>query len=251
MTDEWVANTQAFLDLAFAKVKGPKKRKTTWCPCRKCGNTREHTRENMEKHLLTRGFTRDYTKWTYHDDICRIRDEAMRRRIEELDGDAGVPDMLDDFHEANFQAERPEEEPEPSAKAYYDMLAAAQKPLHEHTTVSQLDAISRIMAVKSQYNLSRDAFDALVTVLGDMLPKGHILPKNMYEARRVLRALNMPYKQIHACPKGCVLFRKEHKNATHCPKCKESRYVEVDPGEGKPKTQLTIPVSTLRYLLPI
>ena len=75
-----------------------------------------------------------------------------------------------------------------------------------------------------------------MTVFGDMLPKGHILPKNMYEARKVLRALKMPYEQIHACPKGCVLFRKEHEKATHCPKCKASRYVEVDSGEGRPKT---------------
>ena len=102
------------------------------------------------------------------------------------------------------------EEPEPSAKTYYDMLAAAQKPLHKHTEVSQLDVIGRLMVVKSQYNLSRDTFDALVTVFGSMLPIGHLLPKNMYDARKVLRALKMPYEQIHACPKGCVLFRKEH-----------------------------------------
>ena len=33
--------------------------------------------------------------------------------------------MLDDFHEAHFEGEHSEEEPEPTAKAYYDMLAAA------------------------------------------------------------------------------------------------------------------------------
>ena len=74
------------------------------------------------------------------------------------------------------------------------MLVASQKPLHKHTKISQLDAIGRLMAVKSQYNLSRDAFDALVIVFGDMLPEGHILPKNMYEAQKVLRALKMPYE---------------------------------------------------------
>ena len=57
--------------------------------------------------------------------------------------------MLDDFHEAHFQEERREEELEATAKAYHDMLAAAQEPLHGHTKVSQLDAIARLMAVKS------------------------------------------------------------------------------------------------------
>jgi hypothetical protein len=73
----------------------------------------------------------------------------------------------------------------------------------------------------------------------------------MYETQKVHRALKMPYEKIHACPNGCVLFRKDHEKATHCPKCKASRYIEVDSGEGRPKTQLTTPVSVLRYLPPI
>ena len=248
VTKEWFANTQAFMDEAFSKVKGPLP--IAWCPCSRCGNTRRQSKSEMGKHLCKFGFTKDYTKWTYHTETSRMRDEAVRQRIEEFDGDAGVVDMLDDYHEAHFEGERAEEEPEPSAKAYYDMLAAAKKALHDHTEVSQLDAIGRLMAVKSQYNLSRDTFDALVTVIGSMLPRGHLLPKNMYEARKVLRALKMPYEQIHACPKGCVLFRKEHENAKYCPKCKASRFVEVDSGDGE-KRQLTIPVQIVRYLPPI
>jgi hypothetical protein len=88
-------------------------------------------------------------------------------------------------------------------------------------------------------------------MISDMLPEYHILPKNMYEAQKVLRALKMPYEKMHACPNGCVLFRKDHEKATHCAKCKASRYIEVDSGEGRPKTQLTTPVSVLRYLSPI
>jgi hypothetical protein len=58
----------------------------------------------------------------------------------------------------------------------------------------------------------------------------------------------MSYEKIHACLNGCVLFRKDHEKATHCPKCKASRYIEVDSGEGRPKTQLTTPESVLWYL---
>jgi hypothetical protein len=63
-----------------------------------------------------------------------MRSEAVIQHIRELDVDAGVADMIDDFHEAHFQGERLEEEPESSAKTYYDMLPAAQEPLHKHTT---------------------------------------------------------------------------------------------------------------------
>jgi hypothetical protein len=49
--------------------------------------------------------------------------------------------MLNDYHEAKFTEGRTKEEPEETAKAFYDMFAAAQKPLHGQTKVSQLDAI--------------------------------------------------------------------------------------------------------------
>ena len=57
----------------------------------------------------------------------------------------------------------------------------------------------------------------------------------------------MSYEQIHACPKGCGLFRKEYVEAKYCPKCKSSRYVEVDKGDGQ-KEQLEIPMKVLRHL---
>jgi hypothetical protein len=171
VTQEWIDNAQDFMDEAFRKVKGPKDSKTIWCPCRKCGNSSKRTKEVMAPHLHNFGFTRDYSKWTFHNETCHMRSEAVRQRIGELDSDAGVADMLHDFHEAHFQGERPEEEPEPSAKAYYDMLAAAKKPLHKHTKQSQLDSIGCLMAVKSQHNLSRECFDALVTVISECFPK--------------------------------------------------------------------------------
>jgi hypothetical protein len=37
------------------------------------------------------------------------------------------------------------------------------------------------MAFKSQYNMSRDAFDGLLMVIGSLLLDDHILPKSMYE----------------------------------------------------------------------
>jgi hypothetical protein len=34
-----------------------------------------------------------------------------------------------------------DDEPEPTTKAFYDMFDAAQKPLYDYTTVSQLEAL--------------------------------------------------------------------------------------------------------------
>jgi uncharacterized protein YifN (PemK superfamily) len=59
---EWIEKTDAFIELAFAKVKGAP---TTWCPCSRCQNTRKKTKAEMGKHLWKYGFTPNYTRWVY------------------------------------------------------------------------------------------------------------------------------------------------------------------------------------------
>jgi hypothetical protein len=166
---------------------------------------------------------------------------VVRPLLEEYDADARMVDMMADFHEGWFvEGMEVEEDPEETAKAFYTMMEAAQKPLHEKTMVSQLDGISRLIALKSQLGISQDGFDLVLKVLGKLFLKDHILPKNTYESQRLLRALKMPYEAIQACPNGCVLFRGDHEEATHCPKCKASRFVEVEGSDGT-KRQTKIP----------
>ena len=112
----------------------------------------------MGEHLCKYGFTPNYTRWVFHGEAHRTREEVVRPRLEAFDADGGVAGWLGDFHEATF-AERPteeeeekedeEEEPEPTGKAFYQMLSSAQKLLHEKATVSQLDAIRCLMGLKS------------------------------------------------------------------------------------------------------
>jgi hypothetical protein len=103
------------------------------------------------------------------------------------------------------------------------------------------------MGLKAELNLSREGFDKMLAMFGTMLSEKHTLPMNLYEAEKLLRMLKMPYDKIHVCPKGCVLFRKEHKDANYCPKCKSSRCLEVDSGDGQQK-QLSIPARVLQHL---
>ena len=117
----------------------------------------KHASANQARHGQTsceEGIYIRLDQWIYHGEADRGRDEVLRQRIEKYDDDAGVGDMLNDYHEAHFDEASREEEPEATAKAYYDMLSTAQQPLHGHTKVSQLDAIARLMVVKSQFTLS-------------------------------------------------------------------------------------------------
>jgi hypothetical protein len=136
----------------------------------------------MVEHIWKNGFTSDYTWWIFHGEAHRTREEVVRQHVEDYDADVGVADMLNDYHEAQFIRGCTKDELEPTAKMFYDMFDAAWKPLQGQTKISQLDAIGRVVAFKSQYSMSRDAFNGLLTVIGSLLPEDHVLPKSMYEA---------------------------------------------------------------------
>jgi hypothetical protein len=244
VTPEWIRKTDDFVERAYGEAT--KGASLVPYPCSKCANRKRKSKKSMVEHIWKNGLTLGYTRWIFHDEAHRTREEVLRQRVEHFDADAGVADMLYDYHEARYAGGCMDDEPEPTTKAFYDMFDATQKPLHGQTKVSQLDAIGHVMAFKSQYNMSRDAFDGLLTVIGSLLPEDHVLPKSMYEAQKLRCALKMT-EQIHACPKDCMLFRKEYTEAKYCPKCNSSRFMEVDSGDGH-KRQLDIPLTILRHL---
>jgi len=79
------------------------------------------------RDLYKHGFVANYTRWIYHGEGDRIREEVVRPRLEEYDGDAGMADMMADFHDARFVEglEEEEEDPEETAKAFLAMLDSA------------------------------------------------------------------------------------------------------------------------------
>jgi hypothetical protein len=50
---------------------------------------------------------------------------VVRQRVEDYDADAGVADMLNDYHETQFAEGHMEDELEATTKAFYDMFDAA------------------------------------------------------------------------------------------------------------------------------
>ena len=188
MTDEWFIKTKGFVKAAFAN--GQRK---TWCPCVRCDNYAQKTEVEMDKHLQKWGFTPDYMVWRYHGESAEhTREEVVRRRTDEYG--TGIEDMVQDFDDERNE----DDEMEESAKAFYEMLESSKRPLHAHTELCQLDAIAQVMALKAQFNLGRECYDAIMTLFGQYLPKGHVMPANLYQSDKILKVLKMPYEQIHA-----------------------------------------------------
>jgi hypothetical protein len=147
VTPKWIRKTDDFVERAYGEAA--KGASLVPCPCSKCANWKRKSKKAMVEHIWKNGFMPHYTRWIFHGEAHRTREEVVRQRVEDYDADARVADMLNDYHEAQFAGGCTEDEPEPIAKAFYDMFDTAQKLLHGQTKVSQLDAIERVMAFKS------------------------------------------------------------------------------------------------------
>ena len=69
----------------------------------------------------------------------------------------------------------------------------------------------------------------LLQLLKDLLPSDAKLPKDHYEAKKIIHDLGLGYEKIHACPNDCVLFWRENVNLEVCPYCVASRWKTNEP----------------------
>ena len=89
---------QEFLENAFGE--SARSHSLVICPCSGCDNRRMKDRLTMGKHIVKFGFTLGYHQWIYHGEVDHIREEVVRPRLEAFDDDAGVPDLMDEYHQA-------------------------------------------------------------------------------------------------------------------------------------------------------
>jgi hypothetical protein len=122
---------------------------------------------------------------------------------------------MDEMLEA-IQAEVTKDPPIVEVEEFFKLLKASEDPLHEHTEVTLLDFITRMMAIKSKYFFSNNCYNDLVKLISNILPKSHKVPKDMYQSKKMMSALGLKYEKIDVCPDNCMLFWKEHANEKKC-----------------------------------
>jgi hypothetical protein len=118
--------------------------------------------------------------------------------------------------------------------------------LHEHTTVSVLDFMTYLMAIKSKFAFSNNCYKELLNLISDVLPNNHKMSRDIVPVKKMY-ALGMEYKKIDVCKDNCMLFYKEHKNETKYLKCGKSRFVEVVNEDGENVTT-KVAHKQLRYM---
>jgi hypothetical protein len=142
LSSEWVAKTYVFLDHAFAwSETGTDVR----CPCSKCRNIYFLERRTRSIDLCKNGYMPHYEVRVHHGEDPPLRTVSEVQSHEEGDYDR-MEEMLDDVrHELlPVDSENPgqptdyEDPPTPEVPKFFELLKAAEEPLHEHTKVTIL-----------------------------------------------------------------------------------------------------------------
>jgi hypothetical protein len=109
------------------------------------------------------------------------------------------------------------------------LLEEAIQELYDGSRNTKLAATILVMNLCMVHGVSNNFADELFTILHCyLLPKGNTLPKNHYAARTLTSKLGLAYNTIHACGKGCVLFRGEYVDAEVCLKCGGPRFSDAE-----------------------
>ncbi|XP_034202728.1 uncharacterized protein LOC117617460 [Prunus dulcis] len=242
-SEDYFAGVESFLNYAYNHVKPDDSK--IFCPCSKCSNRYRHLRYEVHKHLLYNGIKLTYTTWYLHgegeDDDSDESDESDS----DNDGnDVASTEQDDDMH--GLIEEGCPQDPNGDAHKFYKLLEEAEQPLYAGCeSYSNLSFVVNLMHIKGIGTMSNKAFGMLLTLLKNAFPFCEKLPTTTNGAKKVISDLGLHYDKIDACNNDCIIYYKEHANATQCPTCKLSRW--KGQGKGSKKKGKRVPWKVLRY----
>jgi hypothetical protein len=91
-------------------------------PVQQMCQPKKKPKKAMVEHIWKNGFTPGYTRWIFHGEAHRTREEVLRQCVEDYDVDAGVADMLNDYQEAQYTGGCMDVELEPTGQSTYPPL---------------------------------------------------------------------------------------------------------------------------------
>ena len=245
---------KSFVDRAMAKVS---QNGTIQCPCNKCCNRYWHIDHVVMYHLVRHGIMESYKIWVHHGEsilqhqIDESEDDTDVEIGDNEDEDDDFPELVEDYCRGTYTRrdsgdfgtdEAYDNTKTKDVQNIEKILKAAQREVYPGCkTYTLLKFVITMFHLKVVGKWSNKSFDMLMEVLVDLLPAGNLVPKSIYEAKKLLRELGLGYETIHACQHDCALFWKENASLDNCPICGESRY-KPNFGNGK-----KIPQKVLRY----
>jgi hypothetical protein len=193
---EWLRIAKEFLKLAFAGG-----RCEVMCPCIRCCNRRMLSKYEMSGHIATKGFMPDYLVWHQHREVQPPAAVESDRN----DDDDWMDDMIADI-DMEYDLGSGDQHPPSEVQNFYRLLAASEEKVHDGTTLTVLQSMTRLMVMKSKYNFLNQCYNDIVKFIIDLIPVKHNMPKDLYQSKKIVVGLDMNYEKINACEKNCMLF---------------------------------------------
>jgi hypothetical protein len=106
--------------------------------------------------------------------------------------------------------------------------------------------ITQLVAIKPKYFFCDNCYNNILNLISDIHPKLHKLPKDMYQSKKMMYALDLKYEKTDVCPNNYMLFWKEHANEKKFLECGQSRFIKVVTVDGE-KVMTKVTQKKLRY----
>ncbi|KAL0401329.1 UNVERIFIED_CONTAM: hypothetical protein Slati_4162800 [Sesamum latifolium] len=110
---------------------------------------------------------------------------------------------------------------------FQDVLHAAEQPLWNGCTTSQLAVVAELVDIKVDGHLSELIYDRISQWGDHIMPRNHSFFVDYYNMKKLIKDLGLPMEKINACKNGCMLYWKDAIDMDYCKFCGEARYKPI------------------------
>ena len=227
--DEYLKGVLGFIAAAEEDMKNKKKTAIN-CPCYDCGNIKKIPQSmNIHAHLIMRGFKANYRVWNEHgeeglnpgemDEKHQYDNMAAEGSFDDnvedqelTDNDIAskmtTPDLIDNVEQMVIDVEGHDGYSVGEFAKFRELVRDSKKPLYPgcHEKFTQLYFVLKLLQLKATHNWSDRSFNALLHLLKEMLPNNCELPKNTYDAKKIIFPLGLEVEKIHACKEAAFFI---------------------------------------------
>lgn len=239
LSEEYRGGVAEFLAIAENNMRESMKDHMR-CPCIDCKNEKLWgDKRQVQSHLIRRGFMTGYTYWTMHGETEPFDNAAGGEGGEEDEDEEEAENMFipsplggetyDVDHntlDSMLRDVEPEEYNERDYEKFTRLVSDSETPVYQgcKSKYTTLSTVLELMKLKASNGWSDKSLSELLDLLRDLLPEENTIPRNTYEAKKVLCPLELEVRRIHACPNHCILYYGDNADLDACPVCKASRY---------------------------
>jgi hypothetical protein len=147
----------------------------------------------MSDHITKPEFMLNYLVWHQYGEVqapAESYESDDEDRMDDMEYDLGFGDQ----------------HPPPEVQNFYRLLAVSNEIVHNCTDLTVLQAVTRLMGMKSKYNISNQCYNDIVKLIINLIPAKHNMLKDVYQSKKIVTDLGMNYEKINACKKNCMLF---------------------------------------------